>query len=156
MPNCGDSQHFRAVPALETHWTLSDIKFNKHPQQNRGIRHPTLPSPTSPLHTLLSKMAATAPNRLRYVDHTYRDFSHYIEEGGELVKHKKSSNNFPARLHRMLSKEEHSGEEVHRLICSPSTRAYTISASSPPLLTDVITWMVSSQAPHIVAPGFQQ
>lgn len=52
--------------------------------------------------------AATATNRLRYVDHTYRDFSHYIEEGGELVKHKKCTNNFPARLHRMLENEEHS------------------------------------------------
>ena len=40
---------------------------------------------------------------LKYVDHTYHDFSNYIIEGGELTKHKKSHNNFPARLHRLLS-----------------------------------------------------
>lgn len=53
---------------------------------------------------------------LKYVDHTYRDFSRYTEEGGELIKHKKSTNNFPARLHKMLSDTMNS---------------------------DVITWMVS-------------
>ena len=55
---------------------------------------------------------------VKYVDHTYRDYSLYVEEGGELLRHKKSGNNFPARLHRMLSDETHS---------------------------DVITWMVSEQ-----------
>ncbi|KAL9186011.1 hypothetical protein ACHAXT_005249 [Thalassiosira profunda] len=40
---------------------------------------------------------------IRYVDHTYRDYSRYVEDGGELVKHKKHNNNFPAKLHRMLS-----------------------------------------------------
>lgn len=40
---------------------------------------------------------------LRYVDHTYRDFSRYIEEGGRLIKHKKSEANFPAKLHKMVS-----------------------------------------------------
>lgn len=69
--------------------------------------------------------AANAPNppkvhassALKYVDHTYRDFSRYVEEGGELIKHKKSTNDFPARLHKMLTDE---------------------SANS-----GVITWMVS-------------
>lgn len=91
-------------------------------------------------------MAATTPsNRLRYVDHTYRDFSHYIEEGGELVKHKKSTNNFPARLHRMLENEEHSGETVQRTAFTrsprPRSRSLPLFFSLPP---DVITWMVSS------------
>jgi hypothetical protein len=57
---------------------------------------------------------------LKYVDHTYRDFSRYVEEGGELVKHKKSGNNFPARLHKILS-------------------------ASDPGHSDVITWMVSAE-----------
>lgn len=43
---------------------------------------------------------------VRYVDHTYRDYSRYVKDGGELLKHKKSGNNFPARLHRVLSDEE--------------------------------------------------
>ena len=38
----------------------------------------------------------------RYVDHTYQDFSRYIQQGGEIPKHKKSGSNFPARLHHML------------------------------------------------------
>ena len=45
---------------------------------------------------------------LRFVDHTYHDYSRYLEQGGPLIKHKKSTDNFPARLHRMLSNEEHS------------------------------------------------
>ena len=45
---------------------------------------------------------------VRYVDHTYRDYSTYVQEGGELVKHKKSGNNFPARLHEVVSKEANS------------------------------------------------
>lgn len=46
---------------------------------------------------------------LKYVDHTYRDFSRYVEDGGELIKHKKSGNNFPARLHQILSDPAHAG-----------------------------------------------
>ncbi|KAL9189727.1 hypothetical protein ACHAXT_009402 [Thalassiosira profunda] len=45
---------------------------------------------------------------VRYVDHTYRDFSRYIEDGGALIKHKKSTNNFPAKLHKLLSDESYS------------------------------------------------
>jgi hypothetical protein len=55
---------------------------------------------------------------LKYVDHTYRDFSRYVEDGGELIKHKKSGNNFPARLHQILSDPAH---------------------------LDIITWMVRGQ-----------
>lgn len=46
---------------------------------------------------------------IRYVDHTYRDFSCYIDDGGELVKHKKCDRNFPAKVHQMLSDERHYG-----------------------------------------------
>mmetsp|Transcript_44056 Transcript_44056/g.79050 ORF Transcript_44056/g.79050 Transcript_44056/m.79050 type:complete len:425 (-) Transcript_44056:524-1798(-) len=45
---------------------------------------------------------------LKYVDHTYRDFSRYIDEGGQLIKHKKCEANFPAKLHKMLSESTHS------------------------------------------------
>lgn len=62
-------------------------------------------------------------NTLKYVDHTYRDFSRYIEEGGEMIKHKKSGNNFPARLHKILSEPTHS---------------------------DVITWMPHGRAWRII------
>jgi hypothetical protein len=50
----------------------------------------------------------TSTTMLKLVDHTYSDFSRYIEEGGQLCKHKKSGNNFPARLHKILSDAEHS------------------------------------------------
>mmetsp|Transcript_1758 Transcript_1758/g.3320 ORF Transcript_1758/g.3320 Transcript_1758/m.3320 type:complete len:137 (-) Transcript_1758:910-1320(-) len=60
---------------------------------------------------------------LKYVDHTYRDFSNYTEDGGELIKHKKSGNNFPARLHKILSDPSHS---------------------------DVITWMPHGRAWRVI------
>mmetsp|Transcript_5546 Transcript_5546/g.12065 ORF Transcript_5546/g.12065 Transcript_5546/m.12065 type:complete len:403 (-) Transcript_5546:1048-2256(-) len=49
-----------------------------------------------------------AASSLRYVDHTYRDFSKYIDEGGHLIKHKKSEANFPAKLHKMISEPTNS------------------------------------------------
>ena len=39
----------------------------------------------------------------RFVDHTYRDFSRYLEHGRHLDRHKKVEANFPAKLHQMLS-----------------------------------------------------
>lgn len=59
---------------------------------------------------------------LKYVDHTYRDFSRYEEEGGQLTKHKKSGNNFPARLHRMLSDPQN----FHAVAWMPHGRAWKI------------------------------
>mmetsp|Transcript_13349 Transcript_13349/g.24222 ORF Transcript_13349/g.24222 Transcript_13349/m.24222 type:complete len:428 (+) Transcript_13349:118-1401(+) len=47
-------------------------------------------------------------SKVKYVDHTYRDFSRYIDEGGQLIKHKKCEANFPAKLHKMLSESTHS------------------------------------------------
>ncbi len=44
----------------------------------------------------------------RFADHTYRDFSTYIQDGGKVQKHKKSESNFPARLHAMLAEEKYS------------------------------------------------
>ena len=54
---------------------------------------------------------ASMPNQgvlPRYADHTYCDFSTYIEKGGKIERHKKSDRNFPARLHAMLSDERYS------------------------------------------------
>jgi len=45
---------------------------------------------------------------LKLVDHTYRDFSTYLDDGGRLFKHKKCYKNFPAQLHKILSDPEHS------------------------------------------------
>ena len=45
---------------------------------------------------------------LKFVDHTYRDFSRFIEEGGQLIRHKKCHKNFPAKVHQMLSDSENS------------------------------------------------
>ena len=43
------------------------------------------------------------------VDHTYHDYSRYLNEGGVLTKHKKSHNNFPRRLHTLVSNSDYSG-----------------------------------------------
>jgi len=51
---------------------------------------------------------------------SYSDYSRYIERGGELVKHKKSQNNFPARLHRLLS--EQNGNVLVWLVGHPESR----------------------------------
>ena len=37
------------------------------------------------------------------VDHTYRDFSRYLQHAGQVDRHKKVEANFPAKLHQMLS-----------------------------------------------------
>lgn len=58
---------------------------------------------------MIVKPATTSAARMpKFVDHTYQDFSRYLEEGGQLYKHKKSGNNFPARLHKILSDAEYS------------------------------------------------
>ncbi|KAL7538104.1 hypothetical protein ACHAXR_008289 [Thalassiosira sp. AJA248-18] len=52
----------------------------------------------------------TAKNEGRLlVDHTYRDFSRYLEEGGRIIEHKKFGANFPAKLHIILSRPQFSG-----------------------------------------------
>ena len=51
------------------------------------------------------------------VDHTYHDFSLFLDLGGKITKHKKSGSNFPAQLHL---------------------------AMSDPRLSHIITWMVRS------------
>ena len=56
-------------------------------------------------------------SRRPYVDHTYHDFSHYFQEGGKTIKHKKADANFPAKLHQMLAETQ---------------------------FAHIITWMVSS------------
>jgi len=59
---------------------------------------------------------------IKKVDHTYRDFSRYLLEGGDVVKHKKSDANFPAKLHQLLSKPQFS----HIIAWMPHGRAWKI------------------------------
>lgn len=61
-------------------------------------------------------------NSLRYVDHTYRDFSQYTDHGGQLIKHKKCNNNFPAKVHLILSNPDHS----HVITWMPHGRAWKV------------------------------
>lgn len=56
------------------------------------------------------------------VDHTYRDFSRYLLEGGHVVKHKKSDANFPAKLHQLISEPRFS----HIIAWMPHGRAWKI------------------------------
>mmetsp|Transcript_27005 Transcript_27005/g.48725 ORF Transcript_27005/g.48725 Transcript_27005/m.48725 type:complete len:542 (-) Transcript_27005:23-1648(-) len=58
----------------------------------------------------------------RQVDHIYRDFSRYLQEGGDIIKHKKSGANFPAKLHLMLSEPQFS----HIIVWMPHGRAWKI------------------------------
>ena len=65
----------------------------------------------------------TCDNMLpHFADHTYREFSTYIEKGGKIEKHKKSDRNFPARLHAMLSDEQYS----HIISWMPHGRAWKV------------------------------
>mmetsp|Transcript_3116 Transcript_3116/g.4793 ORF Transcript_3116/g.4793 Transcript_3116/m.4793 type:complete len:400 (+) Transcript_3116:33-1232(+) len=58
----------------------------------------------------------------RFADHTYRDFSTYINDGGKVQKHKKSESNFPARLYAMLAEEKYS----HIISWMPHGRAFKV------------------------------
>mmetsp|Transcript_19886 Transcript_19886/g.44903 ORF Transcript_19886/g.44903 Transcript_19886/m.44903 type:complete len:510 (+) Transcript_19886:45-1574(+) len=40
---------------------------------------------------------------VKYVDHTYHDYSRFLVDGGELPKTKKGHRNFPAKIHLMIS-----------------------------------------------------
>jgi len=73
--------------------------------------------------TAVEEAAAEAEHTLpRYADHTYHDFSTYIEDGGRIEKHKKSDRNFPARLHAILSDEQYS----HIIAWMPHGRAWKV------------------------------
>jgi hypothetical protein len=63
-------------------------------------------SPMSDYDVAADEDTTTLPRR--FADHTYHNYSTYIEDGGKLQKHKKSESNFPARLHAMLSNEDYS------------------------------------------------
>ena len=43
------------------------------------------------------------PGTEAYSSGAYRDYSNYLQNGGELIKHKKSDRNFPVKLHRIVS-----------------------------------------------------
>lgn len=70
---------------------------------------------------------------VKYVDHTYRDYSTYIQNGGQLIKHKKSDKNFPVKMHRILSNPMYS----HIITWMPHGRAFKILKREE-LIRDVI------------------
>eukprot|EP00580_Thalassiosira_gravida_P016137 CAMPEP_0201672356 /NCGR_PEP_ID=MMETSP0494-20130426/32040_1 /ASSEMBLY_ACC=CAM_ASM_000839 /TAXON_ID=420259 /ORGANISM="Thalassiosira gravida, Strain GMp14c1" /LENGTH=358 /DNA_ID=CAMNT_0048153981 /DNA_START=79 /DNA_END=1155 /DNA_ORIENTATION=- len=57
-----------------------------------------------------------------HVDHTYHDFSRYVEEGCVLPKQKKAGANFPANLQRILSDTNYS----HIITWMPHGRTWKI------------------------------
>eukprot|EP00584_Thalassiosira_punctigera_P005115 CAMPEP_0172537006 /NCGR_PEP_ID=MMETSP1067-20121228/8700_1 /TAXON_ID=265564 ORGANISM="Thalassiosira punctigera, Strain Tpunct2005C2" /NCGR_SAMPLE_ID=MMETSP1067 /ASSEMBLY_ACC=CAM_ASM_000444 /LENGTH=76 /DNA_ID=CAMNT_0013322215 /DNA_START=104 /DNA_END=331 /DNA_ORIENTATION=- len=66
-------------------------------------------NPGEPGDFVPSVGAAKHPNNsLQVVDHTYRDLSRFLEYGGQIAKYKKSENNFPAKLHEILSSPRYS------------------------------------------------
>jgi hypothetical protein len=66
--------------------------------------------------------SSNRPREWATVDHAYRDFSRYLLEGGELVRKKKTDNNFPAKLHQMLSDPDLS----HIIAWMPHGRAFRV------------------------------
>ncbi len=87
--------------------------------------------------TTTTIMAKHTP--LKFVDHTYHDYSRYIEEGGQLCRHKKSGNNFPARLHKILSEPEYSHLITWMVSVDGMGFAEPVrqSSSSCPFLSDI-------------------
>ena len=63
---------------------------------------------------------------------SYRDYSRYLELGGDLARHKKCESNFPARIHRMVSNADHS-DIVHWQV-----------RRRPPLLKQINVWTSSA------------
>jgi len=57
----------------------------------------------------------------RFVNHAYRDYSRFLLDGGELVKHKKSDRNFPRKVHQILT-DGH--EDV--IVWMPHGRAFKV------------------------------
>ena len=76
--------------------------------------------------TTTSGAVAVATNNIstlpRFTDHSYHDFSTYIENGGKVEKHKKCDRNFPARLHAILADERY----AHIISWMPHGRAWKV------------------------------
>ena len=63
---------------------------------------------------------------------SYRDFSRYLELGGDFTRQKKCGRNFPARIHSMVSNADHS-DIVHWQV-----------RQRPPLLKQINVWTSSA------------
>mmetsp|Transcript_10614 Transcript_10614/g.19259 ORF Transcript_10614/g.19259 Transcript_10614/m.19259 type:complete len:345 (-) Transcript_10614:187-1221(-) len=87
------------------------MKMSNHTSRSHP-RHKHLPC-TTPATTLSPRI---------HVDHTYHDFSRYIEEGCVLPKQKKADANFPANLQRILSDANYS----HIITWMPHGRTWKI------------------------------
>ncbi|KAL3783831.1 hypothetical protein HJC23_005324 [Cyclotella cryptica] len=86
-------------------------------------RNASGPSPELQYDSLSSKNSnprlAPPPRR---IDHTYHDWATYPPDDHALRTTKKSNNNFPAKLHRILSNPEH----AHAICWQPHGRAWKI------------------------------
>ena len=69
-----------------------------------GDGYQTFHDHSLPLECPAPRAVLRAPVQ-RYVDHTYRDFSNFPLE--ELPTQKKPANNFPSKLHQILSNPEY-------------------------------------------------
>ncbi len=74
----------------------------------------------------------------RYTDHSYHDFSTYIEDGGKIQKHKKSERNFPARLHTILSDEKYAHIISWMVSCCSANLRLGLN---PSLLLDIVAYL---------------
>ncbi len=74
--------------------------------------------------------SASADVLPRYTDHSYHDFSTYIEDGGKIKKHKKSERNFPARLHTILSDEKYAHIISWMVSCCSANSRFHLLMSS--------------------------
>ena len=68
---------------------------------------------------------------------SYRDYSRYLELGGDLARHKKCESNFPARIHRMVSNADHS-----------DIVGWLVRRRPPPLLKQINVWISSASHPR--------
>eukprot|EP00571_Detonula_confervacea_P011564 CAMPEP_0172307574 /NCGR_PEP_ID=MMETSP1058-20130122/8402_1 /TAXON_ID=83371 /ORGANISM="Detonula confervacea, Strain CCMP 353" /LENGTH=437 /DNA_ID=CAMNT_0013019779 /DNA_START=45 /DNA_END=1358 /DNA_ORIENTATION=+ len=73
---------------------------------------------TTSNETAIAALSSDRP----YVNHTYRDFSLYLQQGLPIIDHKKAGSNFPAKLHQMLSEPHFS----HIIGWMPHGRAFKI------------------------------
>ena len=73
----------------------------------------------------------------RYIDHSYHDYSTYIQDGGKIVKHKKSERNFPARLHTILSDEQYAHIISWMVSCCSANSRLGLN----PSLLDIVAYL---------------
>ena len=99
----------------ETSSSSPSAASNRHEQEE-------LPPPAQQQHQHDLNLASRPKFFPRRTDHSYHDFSTFIEDGGRIEKHTKCKRNFPACLHAMLSDEQYS----HIISWMPHGRAWKV------------------------------